>query len=96
MSKFDFEYMRTEEFECICYNKSKWTKEQALKQSIFEFNSDEKFEVYEGYARFGFLNLEGDLYNTWYCSNPFADEEEKIKESKIRNKVAVWIVIKSV
>ena len=87
MSKFDFDYMRNDELEVMCYNKNKWTKEEALKKSKVELNTDAELEVFDGYVSYGFYaNEDGDVYNGWHCSS-FSDS------SRNKNSVDVWLVL---
>ena len=91
MSKFDYERMGNENGSCMCYNKEKYTKEQALESAKFELDlidEDSELEIHTSFVQYGFGNYEGEVWNGWNIKDIFEPVERTSK-----NQVEVWLII---
>jgi len=91
MSKFDFMIMGNDDGCCMCYNKEKFTKEQALKSAIFELDlldKNSELGIYTSYVQYGFSNYSGEVFNGWNIKDIF----EPVKRTN-KNQVEVWFII---
>ena len=90
-SKFDFCAMSGDEDTVIVFNKARWTKEDALKQALFELDfvdhyKEEDLIIFESFIEFGFYtNFDHELMNDWHIR----DCEQTVKPR--HNSVAVWV-----
>ena len=88
MNKFDYDLMANDEITTVCFNKNKYTKNQAFKLGVEElrnFGSSNYFKIRTGYIRFGFNSSDDGLLNGWNID--FNQTERKTK-----NEVEVWVV----
>lgn len=93
MSTFDYGLMSNEDISVVCFNKEKWTKEQALEQAKSELpfsydSTKEKLKVFSSVVQYGFFrDPSGELTNSWFCPSIY---KSLSKQSKTQ--VEVWVV----
>jgi len=95
MSNFDFTSFIGDGQSFMGFNKKRWTKEKALKQSVNELDVENinQLEISSGFVRYGFGRLddeEGKTYNNWWLQGINDDEISFVDIGK--GKTPVWIV----
>lgn len=90
MSKFDYEQMGNDDLSVMCYNKDKYTKEQALLLAKIELELiDENIglEIFSSFIQYGFYNFDGEVSNSWFIKSL----RDSLRRTS-KNQVAVWVV----
>jgi hypothetical protein len=90
MCTFVYEMMGNDDGTCICYNKEKYTKEEALESAKFELDlidEDNELEIDTSFVQYGFINYDGERSNGWNIKDIY----EPVKRTS-KNQVEVWFI----
>lgn len=90
MNKFDFMQMGNDDGSCMCYNKEKYTQEEALKGARFELELTDKYSklfINTSFINYGFSNYDGEVSNGWNIKDIF----EPVKRTS-KNQIEVWFI----
>lgn len=89
MNVFDYALMANDERTTVCFNKKRYTKEEAFKlgkEELLNHCEFKEFEIRTGFVKLGYYKAcEGEVHNGWSISFSQNKREDKTD-------VEVWVV----